>query len=310
MGMTTLVTNQVGYIDPQADFSESGWVISGGLAQHFPCNPGYITYNADLSALGLVSGDLYDVTYTVDIYQSGQVFPILGAASGASRTANGTYTDVLLYNGTPNVQFFSDGSLRISALKISPHLFNPDNGQTFSWSEKYQKWGTYYSYEPEFTLKYGGKFFTWKNGLLYQHNSSKIFNNFYGVQYSSVITFYINLDDQLVKNFYTIRQIASDAWGSPNQGDITILPYEGKVNGQSSRLKVGNYNNYQGDFFADFLRDMSDPRFEDVEKALFKGAELQGKVMEITIQNGNINSIRLVSVDVAVDAQDYTYEVK
>lgn len=299
----------MGYIDPQTDYSQSGWVISGGFAQHFPCNPGYMTYNADLTALGLVIGDQFDVTYTLDLYLSGQVYPILGTNQGASRTANGTYTDTLVYNGA-NVQFYSDGSLRVSALIISPHLFNPDNGQTFAWNEKYQNWSTYYSYEPECLIRYGNKFFTWKSGVLYQQNTNEVYNNFYGIQYSSVITFYINIDSQLVKNYYTIRQIASEAWGSANAGDISILPYEGKLNGQQSRLKVGNYKNYQGDFFADFLRDISDPRFTDVLQALFKGAELQGKVMEITLENNSLTAVRLVSVDVATDSQNYTYEVK
>lgn len=307
MGNTILIAGQTGYVDPQADFSQSGWAISVGYAQHSPCNPGFMTYLGDLVQLGLITGAQYNITYTVDIWFSGQVYPILGNVNGASRTTNGTFTDTITWNGTQNFQFYSDGSLRISKLLIAPVTSNPNNGQTLAFCEKFKKFSTYYSFNQENYLRYNNKFFGFNNGQLYLHNSNSAYNNFNGVQYPSTITFYINIDSQIVKNYFSIRQIASSAWGSPNQGDIFILPHEGKPNGQQSRLKAGNYKQLQGDYFADFLRDMSDPRFSSIQDALFKGAELQGKIMQVTISNTNAVLVRIVSVDVMVSKQGYTY---
>lgn len=307
MGQITMIKNQPMSVDPSVDFTDSGWVISGGYAQHFPCNPGYLIYKGSFTQLGLIAGNQYDISYVLDRYVSGQVYPVLGATNGTSRTANGTWTDTIIWDGTNNLQLYSDGSLRISGLTIANHLQNPDNGQTISWSEKYKKWNGNLSAEPEFMLRFNNKFFMFKNGQLWQNNSNPVYNNFFGVQYPSVITFYVNIDNQIVKNYYNIRQIASEAWGSANQGDITILPHKGKPNGQQSRLKVGNYKNIQGDYFADFLRDMSDPRFSTVLDALFNGAELQGKIMEITLENTSTGLVRLVSVDISTDPQGYTY---
>lgn len=309
MGQLNMILNQPQAFDPTVDFLDSGWVLTGGYAIHFPCNPGYLNYAGNFAQLGLILGDQYDINYLLDQYNSGNVYPILGGNSGTPRTANGTYTDTITWDGTNNLQFYSNGALRISELSIANHLQNPDNGQTIVWSEKLKQWRGYYSFEPEFMLRYGEKFFTFKGGALWLNNSNTLYNNFFGVQYGSVITFFINIDNQIVKNFFNIRQIASEAWGSANMGDIFILPYQGKPNGQQSRLKVGNYRNLQGDFFSDFLRDMSDPRFYSQLTALFEGAELQGHVLQITLENTSANLVRLVSVDVSTSPQQLTYAV-
>jgi hypothetical protein len=308
MGSISMIVGQMGYVDPVSDFSDSGWVISGGFAQHFPCNPGLVSYKGDLTQLGLITGQQYDLTYTVDNYVSGQVYPIFGAVNGTPQTGNVVnFEQTFTYDGNPNIQFYSDGSLRISAFEIAIHLLNPDNGQTLAFCEKFKKWSTYYSLEPENSIRYGDKLFSFKNGQLWKNNDSSVYNNFYGVQYESEITFYVNVDDQVVKNFFSARQVASSVWGSPNQGDIFILPYEGKPNGQQSRLKKGNYKQLQGDYFADFLRDMTDPRYTDVVKALFNGAELQGKIMQVTIRNDSNTFVRIVSMDFMTDNQNYSY---
>lgn len=304
MGTITVIKNQTAYIDPFADYTDSGWSVSDNYLVHMPCNPGYATYLGDLPFL---NGHHYNVTYVIDNYVSGTVNSKLGTNLGLSNSSNGTFTDNLLYLAGSEFQFYSDGYLRITLLKISDVSQPEDNGVTISFHEKDKKWGTHWSWETEFMHKFGNRFFTFKNGALWEHNINEIYNNFYDEQYTSKITFYVNLDPETIKNFYTIRQQSTSAWGSPNNGDINIPARFGKSQGQSSRLKAGNYRSLQGDWFADFLRDLNDPRFDSDLDALFKGAPLQGKVMEITIENNSITQVRLTQLDVKTAPQLYTY---
>lgn len=299
-----IIQNTVGYVNPSVSILDTGWSISDIYATHTSCNAGIIK---SMTSLGLIVGHTYTVTYTVDNYVSGGVNVIAGTTNGTSRTANGTYTENITVASIPQLSFYSDGSLRISILSFYDVAQGITSGTTVCFNEKYNKWTSEYSAIPELWIKFVDNFFSVKNGQLWLHNSNEIRNNFYNVQYTSKITFYVNINPEMVKNFYSIRQQSTSAWSSSNDGDIFINPYQGKPNGQMSRLKGGNYRNLQGDWFADFLRDLSDPRFGTTLDALFNGADLQGKVMEITIENADITEVRLVHIDAKTAPQNYTY---
>jgi len=307
MGNVSITAGQVAYVDPEQDFSDSGWLLQQNIAVHFPCNPGYLIYGDSLIALGLVPGMEYDLSYQVSNYVSGQVYAVLGAVNGSAQTANGTSTQTFTWDGNDSLQFYSDGQLSISNFVITEHLLNPDNGQTIVFNERFKQWSGHRSHEAELYLRYSDKMFQFKNGAPWLADSNILYNNFFGVQYPSVITFYINPDPDTVKNFYSIRVQSNSVWGAVNQGDVSIPPYDGKPNGQQSRLQPNNFRPLQGDWFADFLRDMTDPRFNDVVQALFSGAPLQGKLLEVTLTNNSVSEMRLVSIDVSSLPQMFTY---
>lgn len=300
----TIFQNQIGYVDPATSILDTGWTISGEYAQHQSCNSGSIK---SITSLGLIVGHQYTITYTVSDYISGSVKVVCGASNGLNRASNGTYTETLTCTTIPQLSFFSDGALKISLLSFYDTESGTQSGATICFNEKYNTWTTEYSAMPELWIKFIDQLYSVKNGQLWQHNTNETRNNFYGEQFSSKITFYINVNPEVVKNFYTMRQRSTSAWGSPNDGDINILSYKGKPNGQKSRLKKGNYRNLMGDFYADFLRDLSDPRFIDPNDALFKGAVLAGTVMEVTIENNDVTLVRLVEVDVKTSKQNYSY---
>jgi hypothetical protein len=307
MGLVTIIAGQVAYVDPEQDFADSGWQLQQSIAVHFPCNPGYLIYGESLLQLGMVAGEQYDVSYLISNYVSGQVYSILGSQNGISQTANGPVSQTFTWDGTDSFQFYSDGQLSISQVVIAEHLLNPDNGQTVVFNERFKQWSGNRSHEAEMYLRYSDKLFQFKNGSPWLADNSTLFNNFFGVQYPSVVTFYINLDPDMVKNFYSMRVQSNSVWGAVNQGDISVPPYDGKPNGQQSRLQPNNFRNLQGDWFADLLRDMTDPRFNDVVQALFSGAPLQGKLLEVTLTNNSISEIRLVSIDVSTMGQNFSY---
>lgn len=303
MGFVTLKNTPI-EIDLAQLAVDNGWRISGGTAYHDPCFAGYIK----LEDTPVTVDTTYVVEYEVVDYLSGSVNVIIGGVSGASRTANGVYTETIVVPESPGnllVQFYSDGELGVNYMSIYPEVENPGNGKILGFNIEENKWTTYYSGERENMLKFTNDFFAFQNGRLWKMNSNPVRNNFFGVQYTSQITLILNANPTQVKNFFTVRQKTNRVWGIPS---IVIPPSQGKAAGMQSIIKSGNFvvlNN--GDFFAEFLRDMTDPRFGTSLEALFKGALLQGNYAIITFENTTTEEIKTLSFDFEISKQDYTY---
>lgn len=300
MGSYVAIKGQVLSINLLDDLRDNGWVISGGKAIHSGCNAGFIELLNPYYTVGVPN----EFKFRVSGYSSGSVYIMVGDEEGTEVMANGEYTDVLTPELNDKVYFWSDGNLAIEYLSIAPVNGQNTTATTFGFDEKNNKWVSFYSYEPEFMIKFINDFFTFKGGELWRHNVNEIRNNFYNEQFTSKIIFYAHLNPDEVKLFHSMRQKSNKVWGVP---EIEVPAYYGKPNGQKSRLKKGVFKNMQGDWFADFLRDLSDPRFNTELEALMNGALLQGSVMKITIENKDTVEVRLASVDIIASKSDYTY---
>lgn len=306
--MLEILPNKTFQISPSVEATDTGWTISGGIATHLPCNPGTMH---SISSLGLEVGKTYVVTYEVTAFHSGSVRVALGNTNGTSRTSAGIYTETILCTGTAEISFYSDGWLSVNKdVKFYELIDVIDNSVTFAFFDgegKNKKWVSHYSYQPELMIKFINSFFSIKDGALWLHNSNEIRNNFYGVQGVSKIKFYANINPTTVKIYFTKRVEANTPWFCPNDGDIRILPVLGRSLGMASRLKKNNYKNYQGSFFASFMRNLLDSRFNDPNQALYSGEVLAGRVMEIEVTNPDITEAILFEIDIKTAPSAYTY---
>ena len=301
--MFTTLENTAITLDPFQLATSQGWFISDGIAFHQGCFPGYIT----LKNIEVVAGETYMLTFRDKYYTSGGVYPIVGGINGTNRTALGEYTEEFIVpeDATDlSIKFYSDGELGISYMNIYTLLDDPNNYKTLGFNAKNNRWTSYYTYSPEMMLKFVNDLFTFKQGRLWKHNKNETRNNFYGVQGTSKIKIIINSNPTEVKNFYTMRLKSNKAWSVI---EITTPPRDGKSEGQLSRLKKGNFRSLQGDWFAKFLRDMNDPRFDTELEALMKGALLQGNYLELTLENTDTVSVKMLSADVEFTKQEFTY---
>lgn len=300
MGSVSFITNTQGVMTPTIDFIDTGWVIGAGIATHFPCNPGKMT-NAGI--LGIILTHSYVITYDVLNYVSGGVNVGIGSTVGTTRNANGTYTETLLCADNTVLNFLSDGFLSIENLIIYD-VVQTTSPITISFSERSKQWTNQQSFVPDMMLRYRNNFFSFQNGAMWKHNDPTVPRcNFYGVQYSSSITFYINSNPGTIKLLQGIVVESNKLWWVPN---IFIKPYTGKSLGMQSRIKPGRVEVLQGVFYADFLRNMTDPRFDTQLKALLYGEELRGRVAAITIQNDDTEEVILYKVQIKYSPQMLT----
>lgn len=297
MGSYNITKNQVLDIDVTEDFNDVGWAIGEGYAFHLACNAGVIKNKNFVTEPGVE----YKLKYRVTNYQLGSIYPVLGGSPGPVVNDNGIYTVTLTAVDNTGLSFWSDGDLTV----LDVLIYQGENpGSTELFNDKNKVWIGERSYVPEFGTKFLDEVILFVDGQPWMQNSNDVRNNFFGNQYKSVIEYYINIDPQAIKNFYSIRVKSNKPWSVP---EINILPREGKSKGQLSRIKKSRFSNYQGDWFADFLKDINDPRFANESDALFNGADLQGGVAKIRVENNDITEVRLMSIDVILSDQNYTY---
>jgi len=86
------------------------------------------------------------------------------------------------------------------------------NNKTISFDEQINGWTSFYSYIPELMTSCLGKYYTIKSSKIWEHYSSTSYNNFYGVNYDSSVTFVFNPQPTRVKTFKTINYEGSNGW--------------------------------------------------------------------------------------------------
>lgn len=289
MGNYTILKNSTLTIEASADYQDNGWSFSNGVAIHNDCNSGSfenMIFQPDV-------GKLYELKFTVASLSGGTVKVSLGGIELDDITESGAYSISVLTEDSSFLRFWSDANVIISAISISEGkkaamtlLFDYDNKQFVGES----------SYNGDFAGLFIDNMISFKNGNLWIHDKNSERNTYYGVKYDSVVEFYVNTESNLEKDFISI---ALEGNGKM-RADVSIVSKEGKESGQMSRIKKNNFKLYKGTYKADFLRDMNDPRFATPEEALFKGAQLQGKILKVRLTNDSHDNFELASVDVFV----------
>ena len=147
---------------------------------------------------------------------NGQMFPIssrgmsnffrdrIGAASKLIGCYNGANRAYVL-----SMQGYDPNNVAIGSETIPGETSNV----TIGYSLKTEGWTSRYSYVPESGVTLNNKFYTFKNGQVYLHNSDTAArNNFYGVQYNSEVQFIFNDNPTFVSDWLTLNYEGSSGW--------------------------------------------------------------------------------------------------
>ena len=149
--------------------------------------------------------------------------------------------------------------------------------KTLGFNEVRNAYSSFYSYSPEWITTAENLIVSWKNGILYTHNNTTNYANFYGVQYKPSITLLFNAFEQIKKRYNTITILCNKAWIPDANGDITT-----NLN-QSSSLAIGDFLYKDDKLHASFKRDASSTG------GLYNGNVLKGNWLQINLKpvNGN-----------------------
>jgi hypothetical protein len=148
---------------------------------------------------------------------------------------------------------------------------------TFGFNEFRNSYTSFYDYSPEWITTAENIVISWKNGVLYTHDNTTNYANFYGVQYKPSVTLIFNEFQQIKKRYNTITMLANKVWAPDTNGDITTNLT------QSSSLQSGDFLFKDDKIHAAFKRDANSTG------GLYNGNVLKGNWAKIKLKpvNGN-----------------------
>lgn len=117
---------------------------------------------------------------------------------------------------------------------------NPDDYVTWVYSDKDNGWLGRIKFNPEDMCRVNGKFLSFKDGKIYEHNQATGRNTFYGVEYPSTFTFNFSQLPSERKTYKTVEMEATDSWQLSLKTDLD----EGYINASDFVKEEGVYRTY------------------------------------------------------------------
>ncbi len=118
--------------------------------------------------------------------------------------------------------------------------YNDTEYVTWAYSDKDNGWLGRLSFNPEDMIRVNGKFLSFKNGEIYEHNYPEICNTFYGIESPSTFKFNFSQTPSERKNFKTAEMEATDAWDLAFETDLD----KGFVNKEDFVKQEGVFDAY------------------------------------------------------------------
>ena len=164
---------------------------------------------------------------------------------------------------------------------------------TFGFNEFRNAYTSFYNYSPEWITTAENMVISWKDGVLYTHDNTANYCNFYGVQFKPSLTSIFNQYGQIKKRYNTITMLGNKVWAPDTNGDITTNL------GQRSKLAVSDFLFKDDKIHAAFKRDAGAGAGTDA--ALYNGNVLKGNWASIKLQPANGNEfVNLYYIELAI----------
>jgi len=154
--------------------------------------------------------------------------------------------------------------------------------ETIAFFNGANRWISFYSFTPESYSTIGQDIISFVNGELWLHNANSVYNNFYGVQYTSQVRIIPNAVPGKVKTWLALWLETAQDWFAP---DMEIPADNLHPNGMKSRLIKTKFRRKESFTYAGFMRDQNTPNAATIEDGLINGRRLKGNVLEITLEN-------------------------
>jgi len=178
------------------------------------------------------------------------------------------------------------------------------SNDTLSFDENAKGWVSFYSYSPEFGGSLDGKFYTFKNGLLYeQYNGTQ----FYESNFTSSVDIIMNQNPSASKNFLTINYEGTNTWNINTIDTDTdtangIIAYDNSKKDTNTDMYLNIFRNFDGKYFANIIN--STPASDN--EVSFGGdiSGVKGHFLKLKIQTSSVNA-ELFSISTNYNINSY-----
>ena len=158
-------------------------------------------------------------------------------------------------------------------------------GKTLTFDEKVKGWTSFHSFMPEYMVGMNNKFFTFKNGELYEHHSDNVpRNNYYGQQYNSTVGVMVNDAPSEIKELQAVSLEGNQSWSALIKAFIS-----NSDDYMESSLTSVEFVKKEGKWYAYARRNESDTAFDS--KATYGLGTISGLTATTFILNGGSTSL-------------------
>jgi len=134
---------------------------------------------------------------------------------------------------------------------------------TLAFDEDSLGWTSFFSYIPNYMDGMRNNYYSLKNGNIWQHYSTNVNRaNFYGVTYTSYVTFVFNPTPSVIKNFNTINYEGTQGWimNSLYSDTDTAIPINASFTAQSlgqleTNLFTNNFKQKENKYFGNVFNN-------------------------------------------------------
>ena len=196
-----------------------------------------------------------------------------------------------------NVVDTSDGTSE--ALTIES-VTDPGNS-TIAWSPTAEKWLTFYSFVPEMYANIQNKFFSFKDGQMWEHNKLATRNRFYGTDYDSKIEIISKGNPSSVKAYKAISLEGDSKWK-------TTLS---NAKQRAAVIEAAHYNEKEGMYYANVPR-VNDANVQDANDFEFGESSYRfvGKVDSVDSENNTITFTTIINDAPVITGSGIMYRIR
>jgi hypothetical protein len=162
---------------------------------------------------------------------------------------------------------------------------------TLSYNKERRGWINYYSFTPEMYGRLRNQVVSFVDGKLFTHANGVGYNNFYGVQYSSLIRYILNNDYPKVKVPLSLWYRGLGVWGAYMR-NLASASYPW---GQETEMTPAHFLLEEDGYYAPVMKNKLDPRYPSTDQAWVNGEDIRGDATEIELYNNESTAIRLDS---------------
>lgn len=145
-----------------------------------------------------------------------------------------------------------------------------------------ERWVSFYDYVPERYAKINSRMFGFVDGVMYEHNVSSTYNNFYGTQYDMSVSTLFNPEWSKEKILRSISTESTTTWSFPS----ILVRKNGVNNDQETSLKTTDFRRRDDVWYADVMRDANTFGLT-ADQGRVRGSILIGRAYEIQAQNSD-----------------------
>ena len=201
--------------------------------------------------------------------------------------------DLSYLNGTGSGSNIGDNDPQFKKYTTALSTIKVD-GKTNIYSDKWNAWFGFRSYQPEMYASIGRDLLSFVGGKLYENEKGDKYVEFYGVKYKQVITPVFNKNPSDLKKFQNFSIESNERWSNPLVKVFNSRAFRDiESNTPDAMIKQQN-----GGFNAAFLKDTNTP---NKDLALYNGNDLVGETLMIRLENESDNHVLLFAVNIYAD---------